>query len=349
MILAVSASASVQSQTSNWAAVDDLLITSWQIRQTFDTGLQLIGGAQELALQGFISPTGVLDTAALSQADADAYNAALAAMMSGTYVQGAQSYLDQQVIEANSQMNVELNNYVQSASKLITATSLNYELQIANNDANAFEVEAIANTIEAAPEQYTITTGDVESYNNTLPVLETSIQEFAAFTAAANDDTVVAAFDQQAQANGVYFENVSASYYNASTNNLDILFAGQTSITLSQDLSAYLRSVNDVYLASADSSFYTTGPTQSTECFVNGGCSGAPSNGSGDGPPPNVTLYSDTNGDGVMEPTGYTDANGNVINYVGGDQVYHRETGDYLGYYDGGSFVCDSGSNLCAM
>lgn len=308
--------------------------------------MQLIGGMQNLAVQGQIASDGTLTPYYITTEQANAYNAAIANFKTETYDQStAEAFINSKVVESNNAMNAALSTFTGAATQFITVTALNYELQAANDANDGIAVQAINDTVTAGGAAYTIETAEVTAYNNSLDGFTSAAQDFAAFTAVSNDANTLAAIQADLDAASVSGNDISVAYFDDASKALVMQNSDvSATYTTSYDLSAFMAILSDLELEGSSSDFYTSGPTQNTACFVNGtGCGGS-------GPPPNTTLYGDPDGDGITQPTAYTDNDGVIVNFVAGDDVYLAEDGSYLGYYDGaGAFVCDSGSAMCSI
>jgi len=254
--LALLACLSVSVQASE---IDTLITTSDSLKQTFALGIQTVGGQANYATLGGISPDMVSD-AYVTQAQAEAYNEALVQVAAKNYNMTAQEYFDTQSASALEALGDAVNTYTQASTDLIGAV-------IVNNMA----VEAVdQETVETLQTYVTnndmqITTESVETYNGALDTVQAAAQTAASFMAVANDQELVGSAQAQADALGESFSFAEASFYSQSTVTVTML-SGEVSL----DMSAYIKSAQDILTAGAESDFYRTSPAG--ECFFTQDC-----------------------------------------------------------------------------
>lgn len=246
------ASVSVQA-----AEIETLITTSNSIKQTFDLGIKTVGGQYDLATVGGITPE-MASNAHLTYEQAESYNLALTAMKDANYTMTAQEYFDQQSQASLDLLNNAINNYVDASAQLITAVQVN---DMASNVTTTEEATQLQTYI--TNNELQITSEQVDTYNNTLDLVQTAAQTAASFIAVASDATLVESAQAQADALGQSFAFAETAYYSNSAFSVDL--AGGT---ISLDVSGYLKTALDVLAAGGQSTFYTTSPT-GNECFFN--------------------------------------------------------------------------------
>lgn len=236
--------------------IDNLILTSGSIKQTFNTGIMTVSGQSDYASLGGISPTGMATNAHLTYDQAEAYNTALANVTVMNTTMTAQEYFDQQAQDSFDGLSTAIGTYVEASSQLISAVQVNEMATQAQTTEQAVELQTYVENNELA-----ITTEQVDTYNGALDMVETAAQSAAAFTAVAADVDLVSSAQEQADALGQSFHFAETTYY--SQGNFTVsLSAGNVSL----DVSGYLKTALDVLAMGQQGTFYTTGPT-ANDCF----------------------------------------------------------------------------------
>lgn len=252
LLLCLFLSVSVQA-----SEIEQLIITSDSIKQTFDLGIKTVGGQYDIASTGGIT-SDMASSAHLTYDQAEAYNQALTAMKDANYTMTAQEYFDQQSQASLDLLSSAINNYVDASAQLITAVQVN---DMASNVTTTEEATQLQTYIEN--NELAVTTEQVDSYNDALDLVQTSAQVAASFIAIASDVALIDSAQEQADSLNQSFAFAEMAYY--SQGNFNVTLSGGE---ISLDVSGYLVSASDILSAGEASSFYTTSPT-GNECFFN--------------------------------------------------------------------------------
>ena len=245
------------SVTVQASEIEQLIDKSNSIKNTFDLGIRTVGGQLEYAVMGGISPD-MASNAHLTYEQADQYNQALSAMKSANYEMTAQEYFDQQADIALDNLGLAVDSYVEASTQLVSAVQVN---DMASQAETSDQVTELQTYIEN--NDLNITNEQVDTYNDSLDMVEQTAQVAASFIAVANDANLVASAQSQADDLNQSFNFAEESFYNQ----------GAMTITLSQgeislDLSGYLKSASDILAMGESSTFYNTSPT-GYSCFFN--------------------------------------------------------------------------------
>ena len=248
--------ASVSAQATE---IDNLITTSDSLKQTFALGIQTVGGQAAYANTGGISPDMVTD-AYITQAQATAYNEALAQVAAKNYNITAQEYFDDQSQTAMDVLSDAVNAYAQASTDLIGAVIVNQMAVEATTQETTNELQTYITSNDMQ-----ITTESVDTYNGALDTVQEAAQTAASFMAVASDQGLVDSAQAQADALGESFSFAESSYYAQSTVTVAML-SGDVSL----DVSSYLKSAQDILTAGEESNFYRTSPVG--ECFFTQEC-----------------------------------------------------------------------------
>lgn len=252
LLLCLFLSVSVQA-----SEIDSLINTSNSIKQTFDLGIKTVGGQYDLAVVGGITPQ-MASNAHLTYEQAEAYNKSLKDVSTMNTTMTAQEYFDSQSQVALDNLSVAVDNYVDASSQLIMAVQVNDMASSVTTTEEATQLQTYVTNNELQ-----ITSEQVDTYNNTLDLVQTAAQTAASFIAVASDATLVESAQAQADALGQSFAFAETAYYSNSAFSIDL-----SGGTISLDVSGYLKTALDVLAAGGQSTFYTTSPT-GNECFFN--------------------------------------------------------------------------------
>jgi hypothetical protein len=239
--------------------IDNLLDASGSIRDTFDLGIQTVGGQYAYGYAGGISPE-MAQNAFLTQGQADAYNTALTAMKQANTTMTAQEYYTEQSDIAMENLGTAVDSYIGASVQLISAVQVNSMASEATTTETAVALQTYVTNNELS-----ITESDVTNYNDALQMVETASQTAASFMAVANDQELLGSAQAQADALGESFYYASNAFYSQGSFTVDLASGG-----VSLDVSGYLKTAEEVLTAGAESKFYATSPTGS-DCFY-GGC-----------------------------------------------------------------------------
>ena len=235
--------------------IDNLIQTSGSIRQTFDLGVRTVAGQLDYAQLGGISPD-MATSAHLSYDQATAYNDSLMAVSTANTTMTAQEYFDTQSQEAMDNLSLAVDNYVSAASQLVMAVQVNDMASSVETPEQAVEVQTYISNNEL-----NITTEQVDSYNDSLDMVQESAQTAASFMAIAADATLVESAQAQADELGQSFYFAEEAFYSQGNFTVDLNAGG-----VSLDVSGYIKSAEEVLALGGESTFYQTSPT-GNQCF----------------------------------------------------------------------------------
>lgn len=243
------------SATVQASEIDSLIETSGSIKQTFDLGIRTVAGQMDYAYMGGISPDMATD-AHVSYAQAEAYNQSLSAVSQMNNTMTAQEYFDNQSQVAMDNLGVAVDNYVEASSSLVMAVQVNDMASNVETTEQATEIKTyIANN------ELNITTEQVDTYNDSLDMVQESAQTAASFMAIASDVQLVESAQAQADELGQSFYFAEAAYYSQGNFTVDLNAGG-----VSLDVSGYIKTAEEVLAMGGESMFYQTSPT-GNECF----------------------------------------------------------------------------------
>ena len=248
--------ASVSAQATE---IDSLITTSDSLKQTFALGIQTVGGQAAYANTGGISPNMVTD-AYITQAQATAYNEALAQVAAKNYNITAQEYFDDQSQTAMDVLSDAVNAYAQASTDLIGAVIVNQMAVEATTQETTNELQTYITSNDMQ-----VTAESVETYNGALDTVQEAAQTAASFMAVASDQGLVDSAQAQADALGESFSFAESSYYDQSTVTVSML-SGDVSL----DVSSYIKSAQDILTAGEGTDFYRTSPVG--DCFFTQEC-----------------------------------------------------------------------------
>lgn len=211
---------------------------------------------------GGIAPTGTVDGGWISYAQADAYNAAVAAVQAATYPvdAGAQQYFDEVADQAMQQVSVAVDAYVDAAMAVIEVVRVNEiasDAQAAGDNETASAVQDYLNTNDVTLEE-----AEVDVYNNALLTVEETTQTAAAFMAVANSPDLIDSANQQADSLNSTYETATESYFDAAMGEVVVKFEGVQDFVVALMVNTYFKTTADILTEGQNSDFYQTGPTQ---------------------------------------------------------------------------------------
>lgn len=259
--------ASVSAPASSITEIDDLVNTSASIRSTFDYGIRAVGGMIAYAPVGGIAPTGTVDNGIISYGQADAYNAAVAAVQNATYTVdvGAQEYFDNAANQAMNNVSAAVDAYVSASAAVIEVVRVN---EIASDAQAAGDGEALAAVQDyIATNDVTLEQSEVDLYNDALTTVEENSQTAAAFYAIANDASLIESANQQADSLNATYETATESYFDAAMGEVVVKFEGVQDFVVALMVNTYFKTTTEILTQGEASTFYQTGPTYNPCAF----------------------------------------------------------------------------------
>lgn len=239
--------------------IDTLVNASQSIRNSFSYGIQAIGGMLEYAPQGGIASTGITAQGQITQAQADAYNQALATVQNTTYTYdpGAQQYFDSQAELAMATVDQTVTDFVNAATVLVEVATINEMAQDAQASGDVRSSIAIQDYAEA--NDVVLDTTEINTYNESLQAVEVATQTAAAYYAVAGDSTLIESANTAAHDMRTTYAEVSESFFDATTGVMTVAWANQSGM-VALDLNAYYKLETDILTTGSTSTFFTASP-----------------------------------------------------------------------------------------
>jgi len=263
-------SGSVLAGPIQWTSVDNLVTASSSIVTTLDKGIKRVGGYSSMAGAGHISPNGYLEVTAtlLTEAQKDAYNAAIGEVQNDIFQKTAEEYFGEQYAATQAAMDAAVDQYVAAATPLAVATHINNMANQVQLSGDAVEGQQLQAYVTA--NNVLMTTQQVNDYNSSLTVLQDAADTFAGVAAVYNDPQLISNFQSMADNDGVDFLNADDLFFDRIENQnitgmqaaVVVDFTSMNNTMYVQDVAANLVTTEFLNQAGVNSIFYTTGPTQ---------------------------------------------------------------------------------------
>lgn len=235
LFLSVSAPAYADQAMVNLAAAASQIETQLNLANSLSGVLSGYGNSTNIV------ETGVTDPALISQQMVVAYNSAIDAALSGSYMTSQDVFLEQHDI-AVANMNTAIDDLVAATSVLATVAVVADMAAGADTTQEQLQVQqALATT------DMTITQAEVDNFNSALGAVETYAQQAGAFLAAANNSNVTAAVDSFAAANNVAVASYTAITYTQSIDQFVIEFGTQAYMELNGTFASNMKSAEDIW------------------------------------------------------------------------------------------------------
>lgn len=231
---------------------------SQSIRDTFAYGIKTIAGGESYAGEGYISPA-MADSALISKAQQDAYNAAVAAVQSATYSYdpGADQYFQDQADQAMDEVSEMIDAYVEAAQQIIMVATVNEMAQDAQQAPDEREAMALQEFMGA--NDVTLQDEEIDAYNDALSNTEQAIQVAAAYMAVANDENLLEQANDMAFDMRVTYEEAASIFFDLDTEAVWVSFDGGNTIQGLQ-VGNYFVAAQDVLTRAETQEFWTTSP-----------------------------------------------------------------------------------------
>ena len=263
-------SAQVSAESLQWNSIDGLVDTSNSLVNTFDQGIKAVSGILEYAPVGGIAPDCATCDSYMTEAQRLAYNEAVLNVQADNFTLSASEYLAQQSTQAQDNLGAAVDAYVDAASVLITAVTVNQMASDAQQSGDAVQAQAVQSFV--TDNNVLITQNDQIAYNEALDGVELAGETWATIEAVYQDANRVAELQMQADMAGVDFANADDMYldrFNTVNQSAIVNFtAANVAFTAVVNVEGNLKTLQEVYGAGESGGFYTTGPTQNP-CFFN--------------------------------------------------------------------------------
>ena len=265
----------VLSSVAQSSEYDALLESSTAIVDQINTGILLVGAAQEYALYGDALTDGTLSTTAhVSETQVQAYNDALTNFADNYQPYGdVKAVLESQATAELELMDEAIGTFAEAVVSMSTAIQVTEKLEETEAPDQEVEVQTfVADNIEMLQ----IEEETVDTYNQSVDDIETHANNASAYLAVANSEEAVEFLQQSVEDANTTAEQTNIFYdanaqwvsmgYPVTRNLTVVLLSGNTDMGL--DL--YVTET-DVLAAGSESEFFQTGPTQlGYSCFMYG-------------------------------------------------------------------------------
>ncbi len=265
----------VLSSVAHSSEYDALLESSTAIVDQINTGILLVGAAQEYALYGDALTDGTLSTTAhVSETQVQAYNDALTNFANNYQPYGdVKAVLESQATAELELMDEAIGTFAEAVVSMSTAIQVTEKLEETEAPDQEVEVQTfVADNIEMLQ----IEEETVDTYNQSVDDIETHANNASAYLAVANSEEAVEFLQQSVEDANTTAEQTNIFYdanaqwvsmgYPVTRNLTVVLLSGNTDMGL--DL--YVTET-DVLAAGSESEFFQTGPTQlGYSCFMYG-------------------------------------------------------------------------------
>ena len=265
----------VLSSVAHSSEYDALLESSTAIVDQINTGILLVGAAQEYALYGDALTDGTLSTTAhVSETQVQAYNDALTNFADNYQPYGdVKAVLESQATAELELMDEAIGTFAEAVVSMSTAIQVTEKLEETEAPDQEAEVQTfVADNIEMLQ----IEEETVDTYNQSVDDIETHANNASAYLAVANSEEAVEFLQQSVEDANTTAEQTNIFYdanaqwvsmgYPVTRNLTVVLLSGNTDMGL--DL--YVTET-DVLTAGSESEFFQTGPTQlGYSCFMYG-------------------------------------------------------------------------------
>jgi hypothetical protein len=265
----------VLSSVAHSSEYDALLESSTAIVDKINTGILLVGAAQEYAHHGDALSDGTMSTTAhISEAEVQAYNTALTNFATSYQPYGdVKAVLESKAMEELELMDDAIGTFTEVVVEMIEVQQVAERVEEASTPEQEAEVQTfVAETVEVLQiEQET-----VDTYNQSVDDIETHANNASAYLAVANSEEAVAFLEQGVENANTTAEQTNIFYdanaqwvsmgYNTTRNLTAVYLNGNDDI----GLNLYVTET-DILAAGSESEFFQTGPTHlGYSCFMYG-------------------------------------------------------------------------------
>lgn len=260
-LLAV-ALATVIAPLSKAAPIDDLIQTSQSIRTTFDYSIKAVGGLAVNAHNGTgIGQPGLVNPGMITKEQADAYNASVQNFKAQVYTWNPNSneYFEQQSQQALDTLGQRIDAFVDAAVAVVTITETNIRAQEAADAPDARESIALQDYMDET--DVLLDESEREAFNSALQDVEDAAVTAAAYTAIANDQSLLEEANDAAYQLNVTYAEATKSYFDGTTGQMTIEWnSGEQSSLVALNVSGYFKDSAVIIQDGADSLFHYTSP-----------------------------------------------------------------------------------------
>lgn len=252
--------------------LDTLIASSAAIIDQINTGILMTGAAMGYANTGTgISDGQLAGTAYITTEQVNAYNQALAGMVTYLPYGSAQDYLEEQAAAELDLMEAAIEDFTAVVVDMLAVQEV---AELSAEASTPDEEAAVQEYVTTNTDALTIDQSDADTYNQSLDDIETHANAAGAFLGVAANSDAVAFMDQGAMDNNTRVETNTLSY-SASTQAVSLAWTTgnpATSVYVNGsdafNINLYV-SHQDILTSGATSDLYLTGPTYlGYECFM---------------------------------------------------------------------------------
>ena len=252
--------------------LDTLIASSAAIIDQINTGILMTGAAMGYANTGTgISDGQLAGTAYITTEQVNAYNQALAGMVTYLPYGSAQDYLEEQAAAELDLMEAAIEDFTAVVVDMLAVQEV---AELSAEASTPDEEAAVQEYVTTNTDALTIDQADADIYNSSLDSIEGHANAAGAFLGVAANSDAVAFMDQGAMDNNTRVETNTLSY-SASTQSVSLAWTSgnpATSIYVNGsdafNINLYV-SHQDILTSGATSDLYLTGPTYlGYECFM---------------------------------------------------------------------------------
>jgi hypothetical protein len=265
----------VLSSVAHSSEYDALLESSTAIVDKINTGILLVGAAQEYAHHGDALSDGTMSTTAhITEAEVQAYNTALTNFATNYQPYGdVKAVLENKAMEELELMDDAIGTFTEAVVEMIEVQQVAERVEEASTPEQEAEVQTfVSETVEVLQiEQET-----VDTYNQSVDDIETHANNASAYLAVANSEEAVSFLEQGIENANTTAEQTTIFYdanaqwvsmgYNTTRNLTAVFLNGNDDM----GLNLYVTET-DILAAGSESEFFQTGPTHlGYSCFMYG-------------------------------------------------------------------------------
>jgi len=252
--------------------LDTLIASSAAIIDQINTGILMTGAAMGYANTGTgISDGQLAGTAYITTEQVNAYNQALAGMVTYLPYGSAQDYLEEQAAAELDLMEAAIEDFTAVVVDMLAVQEV---AELSAEASTPDEEAAVQEYVTTNTDALTIDQADADIYNSSLDSIEGHANAAGAFLGVAANPDAVAFMDQGAMDNNTRVETNTLSY-SASTQSVSLAWTSGNPATSVYVNGSDAFNINlyasqaDILTAGATSELYLTGPTYlGYECFM---------------------------------------------------------------------------------
>lgn len=240
-LLAAFLSVSVCAPALAEQTMSDLATAADRINAQLQLANSLSGAIHSYGHSTTIVESGVTDPALISQQMVDSYNNAIDTVLTTSYLTASDIFAAEHNNAINN-LHMAINDLVSATAVLATVATVADMAASADTTQEQLQVQAALSTTDMS-----ISTADVENYNNALGAVESYAQQAAAFLSASGNANITGAVDNYAAANNVAVASYTAVSYAQNIDQLIIQFGNSAYLEFNGAFTANTKSVEDIW------------------------------------------------------------------------------------------------------